>query len=72
MEAKLEEQYQVFGLSNGIVSEPSTEVQTARHGGEEGEVVGNLCGHTRLLMPKYLLNAFWAPAYFVNKWYFRN
>lgn len=40
MEAKLEEQYQVFGLSTGIGGEPSVEVQTARHGEEDGEVVG--------------------------------
>lgn len=37
MEAKLEEQYQVFGLSIGIGGEPSMEVQTARHGKEGRE-----------------------------------
>lgn len=40
VEAKLEEQCQVFGLSTGIGGEPSMEVQTAGHGEEEGEVVG--------------------------------
>lgn len=39
-EAKLEEKYQVFGLGTGIGDEPLTEVQTARHGEEEGEEVG--------------------------------
>jgi hypothetical protein len=40
VEAKLEEQYQVFGLSTGMGGVPSMEVQTARRGEGEGVVGG--------------------------------